>query len=332
MIKLLTSQAESDRQYTRWASALLSASSEVAGGWVIDGTGISFSNYGNAPPGQIRDSVMLGVDRSLGTGVVKVVRPDVAQKDKGKLTAIAKDQNGRTLLLRQGWLQKNPLSRAIRNDFDALSGLVPILRTPGRGTPRDWYVVADLSGTDDTVVGDTVAFANACALARSKAGGAAAETRPEDSYRLGLDEKGAIRKVTITGGDREVVALQGFVWEALQKRLGGRMTKPGRHGYEADAMIEAAGLLIEIKTGVSAHDVYEAVGQLSIYPHLLKLPGELRRVLLVPDNPRLRPQLAGALAAVDIEVHFYSVEASGKKPRIGFSSDFLSCCAQEKLS
>jgi hypothetical protein len=332
MIKLLTSQPESDRQFNRWVSALLSGSSEVDGGWVIDGTGISFSNYGNGPPGQIRNSVMLGVDRSLGTGVVKVVRPDVAQQDRGKLTAIGKDESGRIVLLRQGWLQKNRLSRSIRDDFDALSGLAPVLRTPGGRTPRTWHLVADLGGTDEAIVRDTVEFVNACALARSSAGGAAPEVRPEDGYRLGTDEKGQTVKVLISGGEREVLRLQGYVWTALKKLLGDRMTKPGRHGFEADAMVEIAGLLIEIKTGVSAHDIYEAVGQLSLYPSLLKLPDGLRPVLLVPEDPRLRPQMAAALARAGIAVYFYSIRRSGKKLRIGFTADFLSRCAKESFS
>ena len=325
MIELLTDQHQSDRLFDHWAATLVDGSSVIERGWAIEGSGVTFSNYGDGPPGRIRNSVMLGLDTSLGNGVVKIVRPAVAQADKGKLTAIGRDDRGHALVLRQGWLKPNPLSREIRRDFAALTGLTPVLTTPGRRTPRDWYQVADLDMPAARIVDQTAAFATACARARSKAGGAA-PAPVRDEYRLGLDEKGRTRKVTITGGTREVVELQGYVHKALKRRIGKDMTKPTRNGFAADAMIETARLLIEIKTGVSAHDVYEAAGQLALYPSLLNLPAGLSPILLIPDDPPLRPQLAAALASEGIEVFFYSVGELGKKPEIGFSRKFLKRC------
>jgi hypothetical protein len=326
MIKLLTSQAESDRLFDRWAKQLIASSSEFDRGWVIEGSGIAFSNYGDGARGTIRDSVMLGLDTALGQGVVKIVRPLVAKQDRGKLTAIGRDDDGRKLLLRQGWLKKNPLSRALRKDFAELTGLQPVMTTPGLRSPRDWYLVANLSADRQTFVRQTVDFVNACARGRSKAGGAAARRKAPEDYRIGLDEKGRTRKVTVTGGTREVVEMQGHVWEALKKRLGSRMSKRARNRYAVDVLIETAGLLIEIKTGVSAHDVYEAVGQLSLYPSLIKLPDDLERILLVPDQPQLRPSMAAAIATAGVDVYFYSIGNLGKKPKIRFSNDFLARC------
>lgn len=325
MISLLTDQKEADRLFDRWASAMIGGSSAVGQGWAIEGSGVTFSNYGDGRPGRIRNSVMLGIDTSLGNGVVKIVRPAVAQADKGKLTAIGRNDRGHAVLLRQGWLKQNPLSRAVREDFASLTGLKPILTTPGRRTPRDWYLVADLDVASSQIVEQTAAFANACARARSKAGGAVAAPT-QDDYRLGLDEKGRIKKVTITGGTRDVIDLQGYVHEALKSHVGTGMSKPTRGGFAADAMIEAAALLIEIKTGVSAHDVYEAVGQLALYPSLLNLPSGLDPILLIPVDPPLRPQLAAALASEGIDVFFYSVGLLGKKPKIRFSRKFLARC------
>jgi hypothetical protein len=94
--------------------------------------------------------------------------------------------------------------------------------------------------------------------------------------------------VTITGGTKDVIDLQGYVWAALKKLIGSSLTNPMKDGYGVDIVIEKAGLLIEIKTGVSAHDIYEAVGQLTLYPSLIKLPQGLRRILLVPGQPSLK--------------------------------------------
>lgn len=325
MITLLTAQAESDQLFDHWAATLIDGSSRIERGWALEGNGVTFSNYGDGPPGSIRNSVMLGVDTSLGNGVVKIVRPAVARGDKGKLTAIARDDRGHALLLRQGWLKPNPLSREVRQDFARLAGLQPVLTTPGGRTPRDWYLVADLDAPVVRIVDQTATFATACARARSRAGGGH-EVPAKEEYRLGLDEKGRVRKVTITGGTRDVVDLQGYVFKALKRCIGSGMVKPLLNGFAADAMIETAALLIEIKTGVSAHDIYEAVGQLTLYPSLLNLPSGLDPVLLLPSDPPLRPQLAAALAGEGIDVYFYSVGKLGKKPEIAFSRTFLRRC------
>lgn len=328
MIELLTNQAESDRLFERWIKAMTSAGTQTDGGWAIDGTGILFSNYGDGGPGEIKDSVMLGLDTSLGRGVVKIVRPNVAQQDRGKLTVIARDGAGRNLLLRQGWLKKNPISRELRQQFAQFTRLQPVLTTPGRRrSPRNWYLVCDLSSTSAAIVGQTAAFANACALGRAKAGGGTVKPPPSEDYRIGLDEKGRTKKVTIGGGTREVTEMQGYVWQALKDCLGERMTKRMSNGYAVDVLIESAKMLIEIKTGASAHDIYEAVGQLLLYPSLITLPEGLHRVLLLPDQPQLRPQMAAAVAAAGIDIYCYSIGTLGKEPKVAFSRKFLARCA-----
>jgi hypothetical protein len=299
MIDLLSVQSESDIAYRRWVDALLAGSQATDRGWVID-----------------------------GNGIVKIVQPKTAQQDKGKLTVVGRDQAGRIYILREGWLKKNPLSGAVRKEFAVLSGLA---RSPvsvaGKPSGRDWYVVAALDGDDVSIVDQTVAFVHACSLARSKTGGGTAKhVAASETYRLGLDEKGRVTKVTTTGGTKQVVALQGFVWEELKRLVGDALSKPTRDGYAVDAMIMTAKLLIEIKTGVSARDVYEAVGQLALYPSLIALPSGLKPVLLVPDKPALRPQMAAALAKALVEVQFYSVGMAGKKPEVAFSPKFLDSC------
>ncbi|RWK60326.1 hypothetical protein [Mesorhizobium sp.] len=331
MIELLTDQHETDRLFRQWVDSLVHGSAENPNGRVIDGTGIIFSNSRNGGLGPIRDQIMLGLASSLGTWVVKIVRPDVQQQDKGKLTVMGHDEKGRSLLLRQGWLKENPISREVREDFGELSGLEPVpLRVRGQLSSRQWYVVSDISSVGG-IPTETAAFVNACSRARSKAGSGTSKFIESETYRFGLDEQGRTKKVTIPGGTKEVEDMQGHVWAELKRLVGNSLTKPTNYGYSVDAMIERAKALIEIKTGVSAHDIYEAVGQLALYPSLIRLPVDLKPVLLIPDRPLLRPQMATALEAQGIEVHFYSVGSVGKKPTVTFSPTFLRRCRKLTL-
>lgn len=330
MIDILTNQREAERAFRRWVKAMMAGSTPNDRGWVVDGTGVTFSNYGHGEQGKIEDQVMMGIYTSSTSGIVKIVRPAAAGADKHKLTIVGRDERGHVVLLREGWLKKNRISVTIREDFSELTGLSPVpVMVAGQRSKRDWYIVADLDRAPDEIVSQTVIFTNACSLARAKAGGEEVfESQTGDEYHLGLDEKGCIKKVSIKGGTKEVEALQGYVSEALKAIIGPSMTKPTRNGYAVDAMIAAADVLIEIKTGTSPHDVYEAVGQLMLYPSLISLPNGLARVLLIPEEPSLRPFLAAALAKASIEVHFYSVGRIGKAPKVEFTQAFLDRCRE----
>jgi hypothetical protein len=334
MIHLLTEQGEADWAFRLWADALLAGSVPIDRGWRVEGTGVAFSNYGHGDPGTIDNEVMLGTDQGVRDGVVKIVRPKVSQTDKGKLTVIGRSDAGRLMLLREGWLKANRISAVVRPKFKALSGLEPEpVSVGGRASDRDWYIVADLNADGADIVAQTASFVHACARARAKTGVKGTPAKQEDPpYRLGLDEKGRVKKVKVTGGTREVEDLQGYVWKELKLQLGEAFQKPGRKGYAADGMVVAANLLIEIKTGVSPRDVYEAVGQLALYPSLIALPAGLNPVLLVPEVPPLRPQLAAALDAVGVEVQFYSVGRVGAEPNITFPATFLARCRQKATS
>jgi len=334
MIHLLTEQDEADRAFRRWGDAMLAGSLPIDRGWRVEGTGVAFSNYGHGAPGTIENEVMLGTDQGVRDGVVKIVCPNVSQTDKGKLTVIGRSDAGRLVLLREGWLKANRISDVVRPKFKMLSGLDPeLVSVGGRVSNRDWYIVADLDADEANTVAQTVSFVHACARARAKTGVKKTPAEQEDPpYRLGLDEKGCIKKVKVTGGTREVEDLQGYVWKELKRQLGDAFQKPGRKGYAADGMVVAANLLIEIKTGVSPRDVYEAVGQLALYPSLIALPAGLNPVLLVPEMPPLRPQLAAALDAIKVEVQFYSVGRVGADPSITFPATFLTRCRHTATS
>ena len=327
MLELVTNQGESNRQFRRWKDAMVAGSTATADGWVVQGQGIAFTNYGHGAPGALEKEVMLGVDTAFGTGIVKIVQPETGTGDNGKLTAIALE-NGRHFLLRQGRLQKNRLSRAISaNEFSSLTGLEPVpVSVGGTGSNKAWYVVACLADPSPKIIDATTKFALACTRARMQAGGGTTLTAKDDGYGFGLDEQGDIVKVKHPGWSKDVTRMQGHVWQALKALAGDKLTKPSKNGFEVDCYIKGRGLLIEIKTGGAAHNIYEAVGQLKLYPALIGLPSNTLPIFLMPEQPLIKPAMAAALHATGIKVYNYSIETTGQKPKITFSNEFLQLC------
>jgi hypothetical protein len=326
MITLLTNQQEATRAFRLWADAMLSASTLKDYGWVVEGKGLVFSNYGHGSYGEITDQVMLGVDPQFRTGIVKIVRPGTSRGAKGKLTLVGRDDGGRLLMLREGRLHGNPISRLVEKDFAKLSGLsAEPVSASGVVSDRHWYVVADLDAPFDNIVSQTAAFANACTRARLRAGGG--RTRPADtSYGYGMDERGGVSTVKHAGGTSDVVRLQGYVHEQLKKAIGPSLVKPKKDGFCVDGMIGPANLLIEIKTGTSPRNMYEAVGQLDLYPTLIGLPDGLIRMLIVPDDPVIKPSMTAALERADVEVYTYTITAGRAKPKITFPVELIARC------
>ena len=52
---------------------MIANSTQTNYGWIVEGKGVVFSNYGHADPGEIGDQVMLGADPEFGSGTVKIV-------------------------------------------------------------------------------------------------------------------------------------------------------------------------------------------------------------------------------------------------------------------
>lgn len=328
MIELLTDQSECDKAFRDWAKTLINGSFEQSYGWLIRGTSIAFTNYGHGEPGSISTQVMLGADIKSNSNIVKIVNPDASQGDKGKLTVVGRDEDGRIYLLREGWLKPNKLSRDIRSEFSSLSGINPVpLMTKNGVSKREWYIVADLTLSPLQIVRQTVSFTLACARARAKAGGGASPVN-DQPYRLGADEKGHTVKIVLPGGKAEVIKLQGYVWTELQTIIGSDFIKPQNSSFSVDGYIQSLDMLIEIKTGVYAHDIYEAVGQLYLYPSLIGISQNTKRVLLIPDNPPMNAMLSAALRAASIEVFTYCVKSGADKPAIVFSDAFLMRCSR----
>lgn len=328
---IVTSQPACDAAFRLWADIMTRNARLVEGGWIIEGKGVFFTNYGHGEPATVEDQIMLGVDPDTGNSTVKIVRPKAHRKDKGPDTVLAIDDTGRQFLLRAGSLTKNRVSGFIKDDFAALTGLnhVPLF-VDGLQSNDHWFIVADLGATPAEIVRQAADFSNACSRARTRAGGgrSAEDLEDENSSRptYGMDERGRITKRTTIGGTTEVCELQGFVYRALKKSVGEELRKPKRNGYCVDGMIEPANLLVEIKTGTSAHCIYEAVGQLLLYPGLIGIEGRPEKALLIPDQRPLKPVMAAALDSAGISVFTYNIDDSRKKPRITFPDALIARC------
>ncbi|MBD8641618.1 hypothetical protein [Sphingomonas sp. CFBP 13733] len=332
-MQIVSNQSECTAAFRFWADTLIGNARLADYGWIIEGSGVVFTNYGHGRPGEITREVMLGYDPETDSSTVKIVVPNASKRDKGPATVLATDEEGRRHLLREGRLTANKISGFVIERFAELSGLpdVPLFLGDER-SERRWYVVADLDAAPERIMAQASAFTNACALARSMAGGgrmvadADAEAANENRPTYGADEKGRLTTRTQPGGTTEVRALQGYVYHALKKLVGPELKKPKANGYCVDAMIEPANLLIEIKTGTSAQCIYEAVGQLRLYPRLVNIAGAPQQVLLIPDERPLKPIMTAAVGDAGIAIFTYSIDDSGRKPRISFPDEFIQRC------
>ncbi|WP_279359107.1 hypothetical protein [Methylobacterium indicum] len=330
-MKIVSVQDKCDAAFRQWADTLINNTQFTRNYWTIEGKGVNFSNYGHGEPGEITREVMLGVDPSTGNSTVKIVKPNAEKLDKGPVTVLAEDEQGRHYLLREGRLQKNNISNFVKDNFSELSGLseVPLI-VDGKISKRHWYIVANLASTPNEIVAQTAAFSIACARARNLAGGGKhsddIDKEEESRPTYGMDEKGRLTKRTTPGGNIQVHELQDYVYSALKNIIGEELRKPKNNGYCVDGFISRANLLIEIKTGTAAHCIYEGIGQLLLYPSLIGIKGTPDRALIVPDDRPLRPIMAAALDAANIAIFTYSIEGSVEAPHIIFSDAFINRC------
>lgn len=251
--------------------------------------------------------------------------------DANSLTTVAVGKNGARYLIRQGRLQANPDSDGLimGQAFRQGSGLSPVpVADQTTPQPREWFVVADLETSPAEIRRRTAEFVHACARARAASLG---HTLADATTTTGGDEKGGffIKKAVPAKPEQEVRRIQGEIWLALRRHLEAAnivMNKP-RHdaGYEVDGVIHAPGgpILLEIKTGMSAANIYEGLGQLMIYPRLMKLSGH-HPVLLLPG--KAPPQLLEAVESCGIEIHHYDDRSTADAVDIGFPEAFLKLC------
>jgi len=101
---------------------------------------IAFSSYGNAPDGELKDKVSLGVDPAGQDWAVQINIPTLPKTENG-LSAAGQDNTGKMYLIRQGELHQNRISERIREeDFIKSSGLKAVdVHLDGAATKRRWF-------------------------------------------------------------------------------------------------------------------------------------------------------------------------------------------------
>ena len=333
-LAIVTSKKRVRSAFERWHDALLeTADFEGAVGW-LPSEEIAFSAYNNAPDGELKDKVALSTDPDGENWVLQINIPNSPTTENG-LSAIGEDTLGNLFLLRQGVLHENNLSDRINADeFEELSSIPSAeVKMAGQPAKRRWFVVTAISDDYPMMRRRNAGFVELCARIRdpdlidSKQAKADAG---EIEDRFGKDETGGQTTFWSTGGNRVARRRHGEVWQALKAKLesvGKDLKKPAHaRGYETDGEVVGSdgNLLLEIKTGCSAADVYTGVGQLQIYPKMLPRLADHRKILLLPGQPS--DALAAALAELEIELCAYTLGDLKDWTSAVFPEKFLKSC------
>ncbi|MCK1666162.1 hypothetical protein [Bradyrhizobium sp. 153] len=322
-LQLLTDLYDIRDAFSVWRNAMEQHGERLASVWRLSIGKIYFRRNGN--------DNKLGLDPTGDHWTVELNEPE--QGTENPLSGVARDSAGQRYLLRQGTLHKNAQSARIESpDFEERTGLRPATVTiEGKPAKRAWFIVTALDRPAAEICQNTAAFVLRCGIARSPD---AAATAKQDDKRLvelfGPPEKGGKIAGQPTVSREERWRIHGEVWQKLKGLFdadGRELVKPlHAYGYEVDGVVEAqAGkLLLEIKTGVAAADVYEGIGQLTLYPRLLPRLSGHRRILLLPGSPSI--PLVAAVRECGVELHCYSFQRDGEKVDVCFSPQFLKLC------
>lgn len=172
---------------------------------------------------------------------------------------------------------------------------------------RRWYAVANLSAPEDEILRQTADFAHACAQGRARfASAGIAQTLPPESERS-ENAQPFERGATAAKDSRIIDPIHAKIWCDLKKlieNLGGKTSKSRAGRYEIDlAAIISDGrkLLFEIKSGCSAGEIQQGVGQLMLYRELSTGFARHTPVLLLGGNPPI--DVAAAVDRLGIALH-----------------------------
>lgn len=337
-LRIVADPKVAKRLYRRWRQALLETAKRRENLWVLPEERIVFRNQPDRKSKELGSHVALGVDLSGEVWAVQINEAETAG-DPNVTSAVALDSGGRPFLLRQGRLQPNSQNKKhiLYAEFKRLTGLTPVTVANGdTKIKRDWYVVTALDIENAGIRCATARFVDQCVIART---GGLSVGNPQDLDLLkGLfsgDEKGGVYTVggrTATD-PKEVRRHQGEVWlkmAALLRARGLTVEKP-RHaaGYEVDADVRSAtkNLLIEIKSGAAAHDVYGGMGQLQLYRKLLPRLSDHVPVLLLPGLPH--SALVKAIEDCGVELCTFEATERDGEIDVVFSDAFLTVCGVE---
>jgi hypothetical protein len=323
------------RSFAKWREALLEGAVREPRLWRQPAERFVFTNQPERGSTRLGQRTALGVDPAGEVWAVQINEADTPG-DINVTTAIATDASGRRYLLRQGRLNSNSQSPKpiLYPEFRRYSGLAPVKVINGDTTiVREWYLVTALDLHPAAIRQNTANFVDACVMARTRGQGAGnAEDLARAGEIAGNDERGGKSRHGARPAlpEREVQRRQGEVWQrmVLVLRPAGVSVTKVRHadGYEIDAEIVKGRrrLLVEIKTGTSAEDIYAGLGQLKLYAKLFLRLSSHTPVLLLPGWPR--QTLADAVKACDVTICTFDADFDNDPVQVTFSRGFLKMC------
>lgn len=326
-LKICENKADIAAAFDDWHDVIRQGADEIRSAKQIAGTDVRFKRIARHKKKRHLD---FWIGSSSGAAV-QLNQPGTAKsEDPG--TTLAIDAQKRRHIVRQGILTGNPPSDRIDEaEFRRRTGLTPATVTVG-GKPakKEWHIVATLDGTSSAEIrASTAEFVRRCWNARTF-GRQAVKDQSRLAELLGRPERGDWYDVDPALSPTRVLRVQGYVFECLAAVLKASKIEIGkpRHAanYEVDGTIDTptGPMLLEIKTGVSAADVYCGVGQLNLYPVVLPDLAKHARVLLLPGEPT-RP-LVDALAKCGVELHQYDLKRRRRSAKATFTADFLRRC------
>lgn len=321
--------------FNTWRAALLEGARRDEDLWVQSSDRFVFRNQANRKSMELGPRTALGVDPTGSRWAVQINEANTPA-DRRVTSAIATDAAGRPYLLRQGRLNpptsdEDPI---LYEDFKNLTGWEAASVSNGdTKIKRDWYVVTPLDVASSEIRANTAHFIDACVVARSGGEGAGCVGDLAILTELSApDETGGTFEVGAQPArDPKIVRKwQGEVWTAMAKLLRSfdfEVDKPrpaGRYEVDAEIVRGKRRLLVEIKCGATAADVYTGVGQLLLYSKLLPRLSSHTAVLLLPTMPR--PVLAKAVADCGVTLCTYQCREEGDVVTAKFSRSFLQVC------
>lgn len=334
LLRLVNDPVVSRDGFADWESHLQEAATREGPVWWQPDGGIFFDRHkrGKNDDGGIE----LGLDPLGDRWAVQINEPPVAG-DYNRLSSIAIDQNGTRFLLRQGILKHDSQrSTDIKDaEFSRLTGLQPVsVEAHGLAAKRQWFIVAVLDEAPEMIRRRTAIFVERCWAARfGEVDGEGARLSSPFDDQLGGDETGGtyIIRSKPAADEKTIVRQHGIVWRCLAAVLSSKEISYRKwqhvHGYEIDMVVDRGGdrpLLIELKTDISASNLYTGLGQLHLYRRLFPRLKDHHPVLLVPEG--LRDKLKLALEDCGVVVHSYRFLADGNDSAATFSPEFLTVC------
>lgn len=327
VLKLIDDTKQVERAYNQFYEILIKGSEDLDDCRQLKNTDVRFRRL-KKPAERIHIDFWVG---SSTDAALQINQPRLPMSENGA-SHVAIDETGRRWIIRQGDIHGNANLERLRGaEFTKRTGFPQLdVKRGTASATKQWHAVVCLDQSSrKRFCAETAEFIRSCWNARAY--GAQAESDNERlAALLGKPERGGWYDALPNSTPRSVMKIQGAVYEELERVLseaGIRLKKP-RHaaGYEVDAVVEGerADVLIEIKTGKSPYDVYCGIGQLNIYPKMLRGLSRCPRVLLLPDCPP-KPMM-DAIEECGIELHQYEYEVRDKRATVRFSDAFLLRC------